>query len=124
VIAAKLQQPVGICTGRVPYLLKESHGESGGCAAQRHSSSADGCVCVVAQAVTLTWAGGAGGGGGVVGVDGTNVPIHLPDGSLCLVKVFPKTSASGVAAAIRTEARGDCGVAAMVVRLRRPLRAA
>ena len=55
------------------------------------------------QAITLTWR--SGGTVGVVGVDGTNLPIEFLDGSRSIVKVFPKTTASGVTAAMLREVR-------------------
>ena len=58
------------------------------------------------QSITLTF--GAGGGGGVIGPDGTNVPIDFLDGTRCVLKVFPSTTASGVTIAVQREVRsGD-----------------
>ncbi len=59
--------------------------------------------CLV-KAVTLTWR--SGGRVGVIGVDGTNVPVEFLDGSRCILKIFPKTTASGVTAAMLREVCG------------------
>ncbi len=57
------------------------------------------CCTLLVQAITLKWK--SGGLIALVAAEGTNIPIEFLDGSRSIVKVFPRTTASGITAALQ-----------------------